>query len=102
MLKSITRFWGEKVNEIGNLTLAGHSNIDGTMFGGLKKLDIGDTIEITDLHNNTVNYRIFDKYVTDPNDVNCTKSVEKDKKEITLITCTNGNKQRLIIKAREI
>lgn len=102
MKKSITKFWGENVNEVGNLTLAGHNNLDGTMFGKLRKLEKNDTIEILDLNNNIVKYSVFDKYITDPNDVNCIKSVEENKKEITLITCSNGNKQRLIIKAREI
>lgn len=99
---SITKFWGCNVNEIGNFTMAGHNNLDGTMFGKTKKLEIGDTIEMTDLTGKTIVYEIFSKYVIDPNDVECVKSVEEDTREITLITCTNGRKNRLIIKAREI
>ena len=102
MKKSITKFWGPELNEIGNLTLAGHNNRDGTMFGKVKKLEIGDIIEIQDLYKNTVQYQIFDMYVIEPNDVSCVKSVDPNAKEVTLITCTNGNKNRLITKAREI
>ena len=102
MKKSITKFWGPNLNTVGNLTLAGHNNKDGTMFGKVKKLEIGDIIEIEDLNKNTVKYKIFDIYVIDPNDVSCVESIDPNKKEVTLITCTNGNKNRLITKAREI
>lgn len=102
MKVSITKFWGNNVNDIGNFTMAGHNYIDGTMFGGTKKLNIGDKIEMTDLTGKTVEYEIFDKYVIDPNDVKCVNSVKDGTREITLITCTNGRSNRLIIKAREI
>ena len=102
MKKSITKFWGPNVNEIGNLSLAGHNNKDGTMFGKVNKLKIGDVVEIEDLYKNVIKYEIFDIYVTDPNDVSCVESVNQDMREVTIITCTNGNKNRLIAKAREI
>ena len=102
MKKSITKFWGPDLNQVGNLTLAGHNNHDGTMFGKVKKLEIGDIIEIEDLYKNVVKYEIFNMYVIDPNDVSCVESVNPDSREVTLITCTNGNKNRLITKAREI
>lgn len=102
MKKSITKFWGPNLNSVGNLTLAGHNNKDGTMFGKVKKLEIGDIIEIEDLYKNIVQYKIFDMYVIDPNDVSCVESVDANSKEVTLITCTNGNRNRLITKAREI
>lgn len=102
MKVSITKFWGNNVNDIGNFSMAGHNYLDGTMFGKTKKLELGDIIEMTDLTGKTIEYEIFDKYVIDPNDVECVKSVDSNTREITLITCTNGRKNRLIIKAREI
>ena len=102
MKVSVTKFFGGNINETGNYTIAGHNNLDGTMFGKVKKLEIGDIIKLTDLYGETVEYKIFDKYVIDPNDVSCTNIVQEGTKEVTLITCTNGNKNRLITKAREI
>ena len=102
MKVSITKFWGNKINEIGNYTMAGHNNKDGTMFGKTKYLEIGDTIKMTDLSLNTVEYEIFKIYTIDPDDVTCVESIEPGTREITLITCTNGHKNRLITKAREI
>ena len=99
---SITKFWGNEINDIGNITLAGHNNKDGTMFGKTKKLQNGDIINLTDLNNKTISYKIFKTYVIEPNDVSCVESIELGTREVTLITCTNGNKNRLITKAREI
>ena len=40
MKVSITKFWGNNVNDIGNFTMAGHNYMDGTMFGETKKLNV--------------------------------------------------------------
>lgn len=99
---SITKFWGNKINEIGNVTLAGHNNLNGTMFGKLNKLKNGDVIELTDIQNTTLKYEVFKTYIIDPNDITCILPEQEGTREITLITCTNGNKNRFIVKAREI
>lgn len=98
---SITKFWGNEINEIGNVTLAGHNNLNGTMFGKTKKLEVGDVIELTDIQNVTLKYKVFKIYVIDPNDISCILPEQEGTREVTLITCTNGNKNRLIVKARE-
>lgn len=102
MKLSIIKYWGENVNDYGNLSIAGHNNKDGTMFGKTKKLQIGDIVELTDLYGQTIQYSIYDIFVTDPNDVNILLPKDELIREVTLITCTNGNKQRLILKAKEI
>lgn len=99
---SVTKFWGPDINEIGNFTIAGHNNRDGTMFGKTKYLQKGDIIKLTSLKNESVTYKIFDIYSIDPSDVSCVESADGETKEVTLITCTNGHRQRLIVKAREI
>lgn len=102
MKVSITKFWGPQANEIGNYTVAGHNNKDGTMFGKTKYLQIGDKIKLTNLKNETIEYAIFKICSIDPDDVSCVESVENGTREITLITCTNGHKNRLVTKARQI
>ena len=102
MKVSITKFWGPQANEIGNYTVAGHNNKDGTMFGKTKYFQIGDKIKLTNLKNETIEYEIFKIYSIDPDDVSCVESVENGTREITLITCTNGHKNRLVTKARQI
>ena len=102
MKVSITKFWGPQANEIGNYTVAGHNNKDGTMFGKTKYLQIGDKIKLTNLKNETIEYEVFKIYSIDPDDVSCVESVESGTREVTLITCTNGHKNRLVTKARQI
>ena len=102
MKLSIIKYWGENVNDYGNLSIAGHNNKDGTMFGKTKKLQKDDIVELTDLKGQTIKYSIYDIFVTDPNDVNILLPKDELIREVTLITCTNGNKQRLILKAKEV
>lgn len=99
---SITKFWGKEINEIGNVTLAGHNNLSGVMFGKIKKLEEGDIIELTDIQNTTLKYKVFKTYIIDPNDISCILPEEENTREVTLITCTTGGKERYIVKAREI
>ena len=102
MKLSIIKYWGENVNDYGNLSIAGHNNKDGTMFVKTKKLQKDDIVELTDLKGQTIKYSIYDIFVTDPNDVNILLPKDELIREVTLITCTNGNKQRLILKAKEV
>ncbi|MDO5557688.1 MAG: sortase [Clostridia bacterium] len=98
---SLNKLWGPNPNEIGNYCIVGHKYKNDKMFGALHKLELGDIIELTDLQNRTVKYEIFNKYVVEPNDTSCTTQLTDKKRELTLITCTNYGKQRLVIKARE-
>ena len=101
MATSISRFSGGEVNEYGNISLAGHNNYSGTMFGKNKNLKLNDKILLTDLTGRTIEYEIYDIFVTDPNDTKILETKDETKREVTLITCKNGRSERLIIKARE-
>lgn len=99
---SIVKYWGENVNDFGNLSIAGHNNYNGTMFGKTKFLERGDIVELTDLNNQKIEYSIDNIFVTDPNDITILQTTDESVREVTLITCTKGNRQRLVLKAREI
>lgn len=99
---SITKFYGEKINQKGNVVLAGHNNLNKTMFGKINELENGDIIELTDSQMVTVKYQVFNKYVIDPNDIDRIFPIDENTREVTLITCTNRDKNRLVVKAREI
>ena len=102
MATSISRFSGGDVNGYGNISLAGHNNYSGTMFGKNKKLKLKDKVLLTDLTGNTLEYEIYDIFVTDPDDVSILETKDETIREVTLITCKNGRSERLIIKAREV
>ena len=98
---SPTKFHGCDPNEVGNFCIVGHNYRNTKFFSKILKLDAGDIIEITDLSDRTLQYEVYDKYVVDPSNVSCTSQKTNGMKEITLITCTDDSKQRVIIKARE-
>lgn len=100
--QSIVKYAGCNVGEIGNICLAGHNNLNDTMFGKVDNLEIGDVITLISMSGEIIEYKILQKYVTVPEDIGCIRPLDKNKREVTLITCTNRSKNRLIIKAQEI
>ena len=95
------KFWGPNPNEVGNFCIVGHNYRNSKFFSKVPKLKNGDTIEITDLSDRTLVYEVYDKYVVDPSDTDCTTQRTNGMKEITIITCTDDSKHRVIVKARE-
>lgn len=99
---SLNKLWGPNVNEVGNYVIVGHNYKSKKMFGKLSEIGLNDIVKLTDLKGRTVQYAVYDKYVIEPTDVKCTSQLTNGKREVTLITCTNGGKQRLVVKAREV
>ena len=99
---SVCKFHGANPNEVGNLCIVGHNYKNSKFFSKVPNMNTGDIIEIKDLTGTVLKYSVYDKFVVEPDDVACTTQLTNGKKEITLITCTNDNKQRYIVKAREI
>ena len=81
--------------ELGNVILAAHNNMRGSIFRNLHKLKIGATVKIIS-DNKEFKYKITNRYIVEPNDTSKI-NFSNDKKEITLITCINHAKQRLIL-----
>lgn len=82
--------------ENGNTILAAHNNMKGSIFRNLYKVKIGDTVEVQK-DNEVFKYKITQREIVEPNNPSLL-SQDLSKKEITLITCTNRAKQRLILK----
>lgn len=99
---SPTKFWGADPNEVGNFCIVGHNYRNSRFFSKVPTLQNGDLIEITDASKKTVKYSVYQKFEVVPDDLSCTSQVTNGKKEITLITCTNDSKLRVIVKARAI
>lgn len=96
---SVTKFYGCEPNEIGNFCIAGHNYKVKNMFYHLKKLKEGDEIFLTDQKNRCYGYRIYHIYKVSPQDISCLSQDTEGKEEVTLITCTNDSKLRIIVKA---
>lgn len=103
MLKvSLCKYWGPAPNSVGNYCIVGHNYRNGNMFGKLSMASTGDTFTLSDLNGNTVTYEVYNRYVVDPTDVACTSQLTGGTREVTLITCTNFGKQRLVVKGKEV
>lgn len=99
---SPTKFWGPSPNKVGNFCIVGHNYRNSKFFSKVPTMENGEIIKITDLDGKTIKYEVYNKYTVDPTDVNCTSQLTNGKREITLITCTDDSKQRVIIKAIEV
>ena len=99
---SLNKYWGPEANEVGNYCIVGHNYKNTKFFSKLDQMANGDIVELTDLTGRTIQYQIYDSYIVEPTDVSCTSQLTKGRKEVTLITCANNGKQRLIVKAAEV
>ncbi len=96
------KFWGANPNEVGNLCIIGHNyRRKGVFFSDVPSLTVGDIVEIQDLSQRTIQYEVYDLHTVDPNDRSDTTQYTNGKKEVTLITCTDDAKQRVIVKCTE-
>ena len=89
-----------KLNEPGNVVIAGHNYRNGQFFSNLKNVSTGDVIKITDTNGKTLTYTIYEKYETTPEDVAYITRDTGNNIEITLVTCTDDSNARIIVKAR--
>ena len=96
------KFYGPNPNEIGNLCIAAHNYNDNSFFGNLYKLETGDLIYIYDINGIKNTYSLVYKYETSISDTSCTSQYTLGMKQVTLVTCNNKNKKRLIVIASEI
>ena len=98
---AVAVYYGPGLNEEGNTTILGHNYRNGTFFSNNKKLVEGDKVYITDNSGNKITYVIYKTYTTAPEDSDYLDRDTQGKREISLLTCTDDTKSRLIIWARE-
>lgn len=102
MKVSACKFHGANPNEIGNLCVIAHNyRRKGVFFSDVPDLVVGDIVEIQDLSQRIVQYEVYDIHTVLPDNVSDTTQKTNGKKEVTLITCTDDSKQRVIVKCKE-
>lgn len=100
---SPTKFWGANPNEVGNFCIVGHNYRNNRFFSKVPNLKNGDSIYITDVvSGKKIEYSVYNNYNVNPKDISCIDQNTNGRKEITLITCTDDSKLRVIIKAVEV
>lgn len=98
---AVSKLYGPGLNQVGNTVIIGHNNRNGLFFSNNKKLSIGDKIYITDLNGNKITYIIYNKYETTDTDTDYMTRDTNGAREISLSTCTDDGKLRIIIWAKE-
>lgn len=106
---SPVKFWGPNPNQIGNYCIVGHNytsawnqSLRNKFFSHIDKIKLGDTIELTGLSGDVVNYKVYDYLVVDPTNTDATSQKTNGIRELTIITCTDDVRGRIIVKAREV
>ena len=89
------------LNQPGNTVISGHNYRNGSFFGNNDKLKLGDKVYITDNSGTKLKYNIYNIYETSPDDGDFIMRDTNGKREISLQTCTDNSKGRLIIWAVE-
>ena len=97
---SVVVLYGVGLNQPGNTTIAGHNYRNGLFFSNNKKLNIGDKIYITDSSGRRVAYTIYNKYEAAENESDYITRDTQGATEISLTTCTDDSKARIIILAK--
>lgn len=81
--------------QVGNFAVAGHRVSDYTdAFINLYKVKAGDEV-IINTRDKKYTYEVQDNFIVEPDDVDVLKKADYEK--ITLVTCTVGAKQRVIV-----
>lgn len=85
------------MGQTGNCVLAGHrGGRFGLFFLHLDRIVKGDTVKLTDTAGREYRYEVEKVFVTDAFD-NSIK-IQREEKELTLLTCTEKGRKRLIVK----
>ncbi len=98
---SVAYYYGPGLNQVGNTVIVGHNYRNGAFFGKNKQLRNGDIIYITDNSGQKIKYTIYNVYTTTETDADYITRDTGGAREISLSTCTDDSKGRLIIWAKE-
>lgn len=90
---------GGNPNEVGNLSIIGHNYKNNEFFSKLNTLEIGDRIILEDKKGGSLTYNVYDKFEVDNDDFSCVEEIRDNKIDLTLITCTNKDEKRFVIKS---
>lgn len=97
---AVAVLYGPGPNQPGNTVIAGHNYRNGLFFSNNKNLETGDKVYITDMSGNKVTYTIYNKFEAAENDTSFFNRDTQGGREVTLSTCTDDSKARIIIEAR--
>lgn len=91
------------IGEKGNCVIAGHSSlIYDCILNEVKNMKLLDSFNVYDKKGKKHIYYVENIMVVEPTDMSVLDTTDTSRSEFTIITCTNGGKQRLVINAFEM
>lgn len=93
------RFYGPLPGKNGNLCIAGHNYDNDKFFSKIALLNVNDQIILKNNYEKIFYYFVFEIYEVKNDDFSPIYNFDKNKKQLTLITCNNINKNRIILKS---
>jgi len=90
---------GSLPGEDGNMVVTGHNYSNGSIFGQLDKLKVGDTVLLTGLDGTTQTYTVYEIDHITPDNPGALDDTEYDR-ELTLLTCESHGNGRLLVRCR--
>ena len=97
---AVAVLYGPGPNQEGNTVIVGHNYRNGQFFSNNKKLNNGDKVYITGMDGKRLSYTIYDKFETTAEDTSFYTRSTNGAREVTLSTCTDNGKMRIIIFAK--
>ena len=95
------KFYGNSPSHNGNLCIAGHNYDNSLFFSKISTLIPEDEIFIFDSNGTKYVYLVYDKYEVSETDLSPILDYTPDEKTLTLVTCNNLNRNRIILKAKQ-
>ena len=93
------KFYGPSPGQKGNLCIAGHNYDNEKFFSKINTLNLNDEIIIYNSFNKKISYFVTDIYEVNTNDLSPIYNYDENLSILTLITCNNLNKNRIIVRA---
>lgn len=98
---SVCYFEGTMPGEDGNLVITGHNYANGSHFGKLDQLEIGDTIQLTGIEGNTQAYTVYALDHIKPDEPEALSDTQYAR-ELTLLTCESHGNGRLVVRCQAV
>jgi LPXTG-site transpeptidase (sortase) family protein len=96
--RSVCKFSGPAPGQAGNYVIVGHNYLSGAQFARLKDLKPGDTATLAQ-GGKAYAYRVYALQTVTPENM-AVLSVPGGNAELTLLTCSDNNTKRLLVRCR--
>ena len=83
----------------GNIVVTGHNYRNDAHFGRLDELKEGDIVLLTDRYGEAFRYEVYDMETIAPDEVSALEDYEGTR-ALSLLTCTTGGRDRLLVRCR--